>query len=178
MKAFERLGLSFVPFQLLSERLLLEVLEARNSDEVRPFMFEDRPIPVEEHLRFVDSLRSREDAFYWAALEGDGLLGVIDLVEVDRRHGRAQLGIYSAPGSPGGTGSRLMEGLRFAAFELLGLNSIRALVLEGNERAVRFYERCGFSFEGRLREYVRRGDLYLDVLVYSLLRREAVKQEY
>jgi RimJ/RimL family protein N-acetyltransferase len=45
-------------------------------------------------------------------------------------------------------------------------------VYAGNLRAIRSYEKAGFSLEGRLREAVYKRGAYDDVLIMSVLRSE------
>lgn len=58
------------------------------------------------------------------------------------------------------------------AFETLNLNKIELKVHDYNERAFRFYQKCGFLEEGRLRERFYREGRYTDYLQMGILKRE------
>jgi RimJ/RimL family protein N-acetyltransferase len=45
-------------------------------------------------------------------------------------------------------------------------------VFDDNPRAIRSYEKVGFTLEGRLRQDVFKNGRYLDVLVMGILRHE------
>ncbi|MEK3782710.1 GNAT family protein [Paenibacillus sp. FSL W8-0919] len=61
--------------------------------------------------------------------------------------------------------------MRFA-FQEMGLNRIEAFVQPGNARAVRFFERLGYTREGVLREYRHTSTGYVDAVVFSMLKRD------
>jgi RimJ/RimL family protein N-acetyltransferase len=67
------------------------------------------------------------------------------------------------------------EAVRLVAkhgFNTLNLNRIFLHVFENNPRAIRAYEKAGFSHEGRKRQAEFKDGKYIDVLVMSMLRNE------
>lgn len=58
------------------------------------------------------------------------------------------------------------------AFETLNLNKVYLGVNEANKKAVKFYERKKFVYEGRLREEIFRENRYFDSIRMSILREE------
>jgi RimJ/RimL family protein N-acetyltransferase len=61
--------------------------------------------------------------------------------------------------------------LRFG-FNELGLHRIGLNVISNNTRAIRLYEKTGFSYEGTQREAVYRDGQRLDMVYYGILRRD------
>jgi RimJ/RimL family protein N-acetyltransferase len=57
-------------------------------------------------------------------------------------------------------------------FQTINLNRIYLRVLETNPRAIRAYEKAGFTHEGRQRQADFRDGRYIDLLVMSMLRSE------
>jgi RimJ/RimL family protein N-acetyltransferase len=57
-------------------------------------------------------------------------------------------------------------------FDTLNLNRIYLRVFETNPRAIRAYEKAGFTHEGCQRQAEFKEGRYLDVLVMSILRNE------
>jgi len=57
-------------------------------------------------------------------------------------------------------------------FEILNLNRIQLHVYTGNTRAIKAYERAGFTREGLLRQAMYHYDQYCDFYVMALLREE------
>lgn len=58
------------------------------------------------------------------------------------------------------------------AFEILNLNRIELTVYNFNKRAIRCYEKAGFTLEGRLRQKIFKNGSYQDVLIMSILKEE------
>ncbi|MCX7795915.1 MAG: GNAT family N-acetyltransferase [bacterium] len=61
--------------------------------------------------------------------------------------------------------------LRYA-FEVLNLNRVELTVYDFNKRAIRCYEKTGFTLEGRLRQKIFKNGNYQDVLIMSILKEE------
>lgn len=71
-----------------------------------------------------------------------------------------------------GYGTEVMKLLLRHGFETLNLNRIYLRVFVNNLRAIRSYEKSGFTHEGRQRQAEFRQGQYLDVLSMSILRSE------
>ncbi len=86
---------------------------------------------------------------------------------------RADVGIFLLPEFCGrGLGTDALNALLDFGFGELGLQRVGLHVSPENERAIRSYEKSGFSHEGRLRSVrLRRGEL-ADDMVMSILRPE------
>ena len=169
-----------------------EVLEARNA--VGEFMLTHRKISKAEHFRFIDSLRENKNNAYFAVYEKDenaesrldsadfadsatstqeansapfsqNLLGVVCFNSIDLANKNAFFGIYSKGKN---NGAKLLQILRFIAFEGLNLHILYAKVLSTNARAIRFYEKNGFMRCGRLIEALKRDDKFIDLEIWAL----------
>lgn len=124
---------------------------------------------------FEDADRSR-DSFTFAIrpLYTEEIIGIVDLDSIQWNHGAAWLAIAIGDGANRGQGygtdaMRLM--LRFA-FSELNLHRVQLTVFEYNQRAIRMYERLGFTREGAFREALLRAGRRWDMYLYGLLSRE------
>jgi RimJ/RimL family protein N-acetyltransferase len=101
-------------------------------------------------------------------------VGTIGLHNVDWRNRSAEVGLFIGPkGLWGkGYGTAALRALVGFAFGELNLNRVWLRVFEGNARALRSYEKTGFTHEGRLRQDRFHDGRYHDTLVLSLLREE------
>jgi diamine N-acetyltransferase len=71
-----------------------------------------------------------------------------------------------------GYGTEAVQLLVKHGFETLNLNRIYLHVFEINPRAIRAYEKAGFTLEGRERQAEFRNGRYIDVLRMSMLKAE------
>ncbi|MGD1035600.1 MAG: N-acetyltransferase [Roseiarcus sp.] len=75
-----------------------------------------------------------------------------------------------------GIGARLLQMLMAIASIMIGLRRVQLTVFGDNDPAIKLYRRFGFEIEGRHRDFVRRGDGFVDALTMAKLydEREAV----
>lgn len=116
---------------------------------------------------------------WWAvAPTPDGpAIGECDLSEIDRHHGRAEVGFLFARRHWGkGYAQEAMEAVIAQGFDTLGLERLWARFHAGNDSSKRLLERLGFTYEGTLRRHVVRDGARRDCLIYGRLRnRSAAK---
>jgi ribosomal-protein-alanine N-acetyltransferase len=118
--------------------------------------------------------RHGEREFYFAIckLGSAELIGECGFHQVDQGV-RADVAIFLLPQYTGqGLGTDAMNALIDYGFGELGFHRIGLHVTPTNERAIRSYEKSGFSHEGRLRSWRRRRGRLIDDLVMSILRDE------
>lgn len=99
-------------------------------------------------------------------------IGNIYLRNIDWVHRNAELHIFLAEEKHRGKGygSAAIELLIKHAFEDLGLMRIYLHTLASNSAAIKSYERCGFSLEGRLKRHAFKKGTFEDMLVMGLCR--------
>ena len=144
------------------------LLEWRNHDDVRRFMYTQHRITPAEHQAWF--ARQASDPFqHLLVFEGDGEpLGFVKLhVIADGQV--AEWGFYAAPGAAPGTGGRLGRAALAHAFGILRLHKVCGRALAFNAPSIRFHERLGFVREGVLREQHFDGVSYHDVIAFGLL---------
>ena len=107
-------------------------------------------------------------------LADERLIGLIGLYTVFPVQREAFMGIHIGERDYWGKGygtDALRVLLRYA-FDELNLHRVSLSVLEGNERAMRSYEKCGFRYEGRQRQVWAYDGRRWDVVYMSVLRDE------
>lgn len=113
---------------------------------------------------------SRED---YAILDDENRhVGNCGLTGIDLRRGKAELWIYLGEARGKGAGQAALQLLLERAFSGLGLSRVHLRVVASNERALAFYERAGFSIEGRARGDTIHDGVRLDSILLSLLAEE------
>ncbi len=107
-------------------------------------------------------------------LEGDALIGLLELDGIQWNNGTCWLGI--------GIGGREHRGRGYGseaaalaldfAFRELNLHHVTASVFAYNDVSRRMFEGLGFTLEGRLREHLHRDGRRHEMLLYGILRPE------
>lgn len=129
-------------FTTLDTQLLTTVLAWRNHSDIRRWMLSDDEISLENHLRFVESLKNRADKHYFLVQREGESIGVIDFTDITQNS--AEIGIYANPDMRG-VGEILIKTLVEYAFVTLHLTTLIATVFADNERAKHLYEKFDFT---------------------------------
>jgi putative acetyltransferase len=66
-----------------------------------------------------------------------------------------------------GVGARVLQLLLAAASVMIGLRRVQLTVFADNDAAIRLYQRFGFEIEGRHRDFVRRGEGFIDAFTMA-----------
>ncbi len=126
--------------------------------------------PIDEHVLGV------EVRLPPAGQEGESwkLIGTTGLMGIDWRDRNAELGILIGEKSywDHGYGTETVRLLAKYGFDTLNLHRIFLRVFESNPRAIRAYEKAGFTHEGRQRQAQFSDGCYQDVLMMSILEAE------
>ena len=115
--------------------------------------------------------------FMIKSLMDDRLIGEISLDGIQWHHGDTFVGISIGEREywNRGYGTDAMRVILRYAFEELNLYRVTLNVFEYNSRAIRSYEKVGFRFEGREKEFLQRDGRRWDLLYMGLLRSEWIE---
>jgi RimJ/RimL family protein N-acetyltransferase len=103
-----------------------------------------RPVTREEHDAWFAAVRTREDVAIFALREDGRLVGTCQLI-VDGDEAELRIRIGVAASRSRGLGTRAVVALVAHGFEDLGLRRIWLQVFAVNTRAIRTYEKAGFT---------------------------------
>ena len=126
-------------------------------------------------------LMERADMFFFMirTLEGDRLIGEMGLEGVQWSHGDTFVGISIGEREYWGKGygtDAMRVILRYAFIEL-NLHRVSLNVFEYNQRAIRSYEKVGFIYEGRVRQFLKRFGQRWDLIHMGILREQWEKEQ-
>ena len=129
-----------------------------------------------ELSRWLEELQKDKNTFAFAIrpLEGDDLIGYLELDEVIWQHGVCGMGLSIGDQANWGRGfgyEATQLGLAFA-FNELNLHRVQVTVFSYNERSIGLIEKLGFQREGVFREFLQRDGRRHDMVLYGLLRHE------
>lgn len=97
VKTFSIPPIQMKNFTILPQENLLEILNWRNSDEVRIWMYSKNVISVEEHLSFCESLIKHPSSAYFLVLKNEKPIGVVSLINYDEIEQCGEIGFYLNP---------------------------------------------------------------------------------
>jgi len=123
-----------------------------------------------------DLEKERPDQFPFAihTLEDDHLIGDVGLGDVQWTHSDAFVGIGLGERAywDKGYGTDAMQVILRYAFTELNLHRVSLNVFEYNPRAMKSYEKAGFSYEGKMRKMLHRDGKRWDIVFMGILREE------
>lgn len=103
-----------------------------------------------------------------AELEGNGIIGIVDLYQISAVHRTAYVGIYIMPQMRGkGYGKMCLRLLEDYASSLLNLRILAARVAEENHASTALFEKAGYSLAGTLHNWLQSGNNTLNVRLYE-----------
>ena len=98
------------------------------------------------------------------------LLGGVGVYQLEESAGRAEVGYWLGHEHWGqGYATEAVNLLVRVAFARLGIHRVEARVYPWNGASCRVVRRCGFRYEGRLRDEVRKNGRWLSTLLFSRL---------
>ena len=110
-------------------------------------MFNQDEITLDDHLKYINSLKTRDDRLYFLVKKDTKAIGVIDFININIDEKTAEFGIYANPDLKG-VGSMLMESIINYAFKELNLKTLKAEVFEENSAGIKLYNRYNFIKTG------------------------------
>jgi len=153
--------------RLMNASDLSMVLEWRNHEDVRKYMFTQHEISMEEHAKWFD--RASQDKSK-CNLIFEYMSELVGFVSFNFRDSSlsADWGFYMAPSSKKGTGTLLGASALNYAFTDLGLDRVYGQAISYNERSIEFHLKLGFTNEGRALEQYDDGVKLYDIICFSL----------
>ena len=132
--------LNFIDLKLEEKKM---ILKWRNNPNIKKYMYTKDDISLENHLKFIDSLKNSKDELYFIVKKDDQYIGVIDFVNIKLNESLI-MGIYTNPNLKG-NGKILLETIINFSFNILKVKKIFAEVFFENERAFSLYKTYGFK---------------------------------
>lgn len=83
IELFEFEKYRFVNYVSLSREHIELVLEERNKKEVRKWMDNNKPISLNDHLKFIESLHNTKTKFYWLVFRDSKPIGAVYITDID-----------------------------------------------------------------------------------------------
>ncbi len=129
--------LKYVNFTMLSEELKSEVLNWRNDDRIRKWMFDKNVIELTNHLNFINKLLIDHTNFYWLVFKKERPIGVVNINNYNSSEEAAEWGFYINPALfMSNLGFELFHETINLFFEPFALKELKGFVQEDNKNAL------------------------------------------
>jgi ribosomal-protein-alanine N-acetyltransferase len=131
--------------------------------------------PAADGIAYLSQAFAEKREIRWAiAPKSTGVMvGDCGLFQINDAHSRAEVGYVLAREHWGhGVATAAMRAMLRWGFDTLELHRVEAIIHPQNAGSIRVAEKCGFVFEGTLRERTLIGGRFEDMLSYSLLASE------
>ena len=129
----------------LNENDKIIALSMRNHPEIKKWMHNQDSFSNATHCEFVKSLENKIDRRYYLVKQNNIIIGSINFSEINL-YNSVEFGIYTNPFLQLKGAGRLLESAASQyAFIELNVKIIKLEVFSDNERAIHFYNKCGFK---------------------------------
>ena len=153
----------------------IDLLEIRNSAEVRRWMYHSDVIPIPAHLAFIAGLKNDDTRQFFVVLQEEKPIGAVIFSQIDSTNGSADWAFYLSSGAMKGLGSALEVAALNYLFQDRKIEKLHCEVLEDNERVVRMHQRFGFEVEGKRVSAVHRAEGRVGYILLGITRSKWVE---
>jgi len=156
--------------ELKDAELMLEWM--KDEDLNRYFRFDADSVTLDSVKDYISKASSCESDKHYAIVEDDDIyLGTISLKNIDVNNSNAEYAVALRKVSIGsGIARAATLDILNKAFEMFHLNKVYLNVVSENKRAVRFYEKMEFTFEGEFVEHLRIRGVYHNLKWFAIRR--------
>ncbi|MBW6514110.1 MAG: GNAT family N-acetyltransferase [Candidatus Syntrophosphaera sp.] len=146
-----------------------------NDLEIGQFLLSSSTVfDLEKERDALKNLMKNDVVFAIVEKDTNKVIGNCGLHEVSNVHRRANFGIFIGEKTywNQGIGTEATALIIDYAFNIMNLNNISLEVVAYNQRGIRCYEKVGFKYVGRRRDYIFMAGKYHDVMIYDILASE------
>ena len=148
-----------------------------NDEEIRQYLLMSFPLNRITEREYIEKRHSRDDRNIRLGIvlkENNQLIGGIGLSGISVPHRHATLGLFIGDKScwSKGCGTEAIKLMLGYGFDELNLHRISLSAFDFNKRAMRAYEKAGFTKEGLLHDGIYKNGRYWDVHPMAILESE------
>lgn len=153
-----------------------KMLEWMHDQSAEVFQYNFKSMNINDCENFIKNIGNDDGNYHFAIVDDkDDYLGTISLKNHDKRNKNAEYAIVLHPSAKGkGVATKATDEILCYGFNELGLERIYLNVRKMNKRAISFYEKYGFVFEGTFRNSIEINGKMEDLLWYSIIKEEFV----
>ena len=159
----------------ISETDISKMLKWINDPDVTQYIAVYMPVSENEEKQWVEDLSKKRQTDLVLGIETvKGVhIGNIGIHKISWKDRTAEIGITIGDKNYWGKGygSEAIFILIKYSFSTLNLRKLSLSVLGNNPRAINCYKKCGFRFEGRLKNQIFKGGKYIDQIIMSVFKK-------
>lgn len=156
--------------------LMLEWMH--DKETARAFRFPFEQSTMESVTAFIDNSFSEVNKHFAVVNEQDEYLGTVSLKNISMVNRCAEYAIVVRSAARGtGVAKQATDYIVNYAFHTLGLHKVYLNVLDRNERAKHFYQKCGFEYEGTARDAILLNGMYESLAWYGKINEKEQPDE-
>ncbi|MDR2692966.1 MAG: UDP-4-amino-4,6-dideoxy-N-acetyl-beta-L-altrosamine N-acetyltransferase [Chitinispirillales bacterium] len=163
-----------IPLADLNRTVQLRVLNIRNEEFIREWMFTEGVIGEAEHFAWIERLKADQSQINFVIVDGRACpFGAVNLKKIDKRHKSAEIGFYKTQNlAEKGLMAKSLAALIDYSFDSIGLEKIYSEVFEGNVKSLNIHKKLLFTEEGFLRSHIVKEGMRIGVHLFGLLKNE------
>jgi len=156
--------------ELKDAELMLEWM--KDKDINKYYRFHSETVTLDSIKGFITNSKSCDNNKHYAIVDDDDVyLGTISLKNIDMHNLNAEYAIALRKVAIGqGIARNATIDILNKAFEHFNLNKVYLNVISDNERAIKFYEKMGFVYEGEFKEHLLINGVYHNLKWYAVRR--------
>lgn len=136
------MNMELINFTQLNDTDKIEILQWRNSIDIKKWMYNTQDISKNDHLKFIESLKTDNKKQYFLLLKQNIKVGVVYFTDITTQC--CKFGLYSSP-KVNKVGKILMDAICQYAFHSLGVHKLIAEVFSDNLKAINLYKQYDFK---------------------------------
>lgn len=134
------------------------------------FQFDPEKVSLEGCKEFIKSTLNDETNKHFAIVdEEDVYCGTISIKNINDKNGEYAISVmkeYHGLGIAEFATKKILD----ISFNELNLNKVYLNVLSENKRAIKFYEKMGFNYEGEFKEHIYKDGEYKDLKWFAIFK--------
>jgi len=122
------------------------ILSWRNHQKVKQWMYNTDDISIENHLKFIESLKDTREKLYFLVKQDKEYIGVIDFYNINYSTKVTEFGLYSNVNCKiAGIGRILEKASIDFIFDTLKLNTLKLEVFSDNIKVINLHKKFKFK---------------------------------
>ncbi|QIR75953.1 UDP-4-amino-4,6-dideoxy-N-acetyl-beta-L-altrosamine N-acetyltransferase [Sulfurospirillum diekertiae] len=122
------------------------ILQWRNNENVRKWMVNKDIISLDEHCKYIESLRHNDKKLCFLIKNNHNYLGVVEFDLIDLKNNSAYFGLSAnMDNKRPGVGTVLQEICLYISKDKLKIKNLLLYVFSNNKNAISLYEKFGFK---------------------------------